>query len=573
MDRRSFLRGSVGLAMAGAFAHLDLTRAGAGTDPAPPAPAFVAPPPASWPPQPGAFDGLTADWVLGENALPGHAGWRIGGAEPAGVLQADGPVARPIEGYLNTTSAALGERIAFHVSTPSPSYTIEAYRTGWYGGAGARLVWQSDPLPGWQQRAPRIDNDTNMAEALWDTSYELSLHGPPFVPGVYLFVLTTAGGSKRYVPLTIRDDHSRARYLFVNAVADWQAYNEWGGGSVYYGGTGRSRNYGRRARVVSFDRPYDWGLGAGDFLGAELPLLMRIEEAGLDVTYVTSIDVHANPELLQRHTAVLSTAHDEYWSLQMRQAFEAARDKGVNIAFFGANAMFRQVRFQDSPTGKFRREVCYKSSEEDPVDDRSLTTVNWRDSPVSKPEASIIGVQYDGQGFADLEVTHPDGWLWEATGVGRGHKFRGVIGPEFDRAFSASPGNLQIFARSAIMEKQDRETFADTAYYSAPSGAGVFASGTIGWINQLKTHYDRTDPIEPVLYHATMNVLRLFGRGPAGKERPSIANAASARATPLPKPPPKKYAPGVGVPPPAPTPAPTPPTPTTTLPPDPIPII
>ena len=553
--------------MAGALAQLDLTRAGAGSDPAPPAPTVVARPPASWPPQPGAFDGLTADWVIAENQLRGSTGWKIGGDEPAGVVQADGPVAMPIEGYLNTASAALGERIEFRVSTASPSYTIAAYRMGWYGAYGGRLIWQSGPLPGWQQGPPRVDNDTNMAEALWDTTFELSLHGPPFVPGVYLFVLTTAGGSKRLVPLTIRDDRSRARYLFVNAVADWQAYNEWGGASLYYGRRSRSgsRNYGARARVVSFDRPYDWGLGAGDFIGAELPLLMRMEEAGLDVTYVTSIDIHENPDLVKRHTAVLSTAHDEYWSMQMREAFETARDEGVNVVFFGANAMFRQVRFQDSPIGKFRREICYKSSSEDPVDDRALTTVNWRDAPVDRPEASLIGVQYDGQGFADLEVTHPDGWLWEGTGVGRGQKFSGVIGPEFDHAFSSSPGNLQIFARSAIMEKRDRETFADTAYYSAPSGAGVFATGTIGWISRLKTHYDTAEPLEPVLYHATMNVLRLFGDGPAGKARPAIANAASARATPLPKPP--RYAPNVGAlpPPTAPKPNPLPlPLPTTT---------
>jgi hypothetical protein len=387
-----------------------------------------------------------------------------------------------------------------------------------------------------------------MAEAQWDPTFELTLHGPPFVPGVYLFCLTTAGGWKRHVPLTIRDDLSRSKYLFVNAVADWQAYNEWGGGSVYYGGVGHSRNYGARSRVVSFDRPYDWGLGAGDFIGAELPLLMRMEEAGLDVTYCTSVDVHENPDLLKRHTAVLSTAHDEYWSMPMRNAFESARDAGTNVAFWGANAMFRQIRFQDSPNGKNRREVCYKSASEDPVDNRNLTTVNWRDAPLDMPEASIIGVQYDGQGFADLEVNNPDGWIWEATGVGYGQKFGGVIGPEFDRQFGASPENLEVFARSAIREKQGRATYADTAYYSAPSGAGVFASGTNGWISRLKYHYSTPDPLEPQLYHATMNVLRLFGQGPAGKARPANGNASSISPSALPEeppPPPKRYAPAV----------------------------
>ena len=525
--------------MVGAFAQLDLEMAGAGTAPAPlPAPATL--PPASWPPAPAAYPGLVADWIVAENARPGSDGWNIGGPEPAGTVATRNnlSVAPGIEGYLDTTSAALGQRIAFHVSSASPTYTIEAYRMGWYQGHGGRLVWQSDPLPGWRQRTPRVDPATNMAEAAWDTTYELSLHGPRFVPGCYLFRLTGADGASRLIPLTIRDDDSDARYLVVNAVADWQAYNEWGGASLYYGRpAGSSRRFETRARVVSFDRPYDWGLGAADFIGAELPLLMRMEEAGLDVTCITSIDVHASPERLQRHAVVISTAHDEYWTMAMRQGFESARDGGINLVFFGANAMYRQVRLEDSPRGPLRHQVCYKSAREDPISATSpeLTTVNWRESPLGRPEASLIGVQYDGVGITDLEITNPDGWIWSETGVGHRQKFAGVIGPEFDRVFSSSPENIEIFARSAIAEQTGRETWADTAYYSAPSGAGVFSSGTIGWISTLNPADASGAPREAQLYHATMNVLRLFGDGPAGTARPSIPNSASTKASPLPK--------------------------------------
>ena len=70
---------------------------------------------------------------------------------------------------------------------------------------------------------------TRTTEALWDTSYEVTLDAPTFLPGCYLFRLIADNGASRYVPLTIRDEHSRARFLVVNAVADWQAYNEWGG--------------------------------------------------------------------------------------------------------------------------------------------------------------------------------------------------------------------------------------------------------------------------------------------------------------------------------------------------------
>src|SRR5207249_1657293 len=87
VDRRSFLRGSLGVAVAGALAQVDIARAAAQT-PAAPDQTIAPVPPASWPPAPGAFDGLTSDWVLAENTLPGSDGWRIGGGEPAGTLAA-----------------------------------------------------------------------------------------------------------------------------------------------------------------------------------------------------------------------------------------------------------------------------------------------------------------------------------------------------------------------------------------------------------------------------------------------------------------------------------------------------
>ena len=367
-------------------------------------------------------------------------------------------------------------------------------------------------------------------EALWDTSYEITLDAASFLPGCYLFRLFADNGATRYVPLTIRDEHSRARFLMVNAVSDWQAYNEWGGTSLYFGrqpGT-TVRDFANRARVVSSERPYDFGGGAGDFVGAELPLVMRLEEAGLDVAYVTSHDVHRDPALLQRHSVVMSTAHDEYWSREMRQAFEGARDSGVNLVFFGANACYRQVRFEDTLHGSMRREVCYKSPTEDPIRSThpELTTVNWRDAPIKEPEASMIGVQYDGQVITDLVVSHPNAWIWDATGVRGGQKFSGVVGPEFDHIADKSPVNVEILSRSPVDVTigGTRKSHADMTYYTAPSGAGVFATGTIAWISHLGPTSPSGAPAEPLLYHATMNVLRLFGSGPAGHTRPSVPN-------------------------------------------------
>ena len=153
------------------------------------------------------------------------------------------------------------------------------------------------------------------------------------------------------------------------------------------------------------------------------------ESLGLDVTYLTDIDLQRTaPNPLLAHKAVISPGHDEYYSLAMRQALEQARDQGVNLAFLGANAVFRHIRFDASPLGADRREIDYKSASEDPLagKDDADVTVNWRDPPNNNPESQLIGNFYQCNPVrADMVVVDPDNWLFQGTGATVGQKLPG----------------------------------------------------------------------------------------------------------------------------------------------------
>ena len=193
-------------------------------------------------------------------------------------------------------------------------------------------------------------------------------------PGCYLLKLVGSGGEEQFVPLTVRDDASTASYVIQNSVTTWQAYNLWGDYSLYYGRTSAGgSDFANRARIVSFDRPYPqtWASGAADFVGNELPLLMHLESLGLDLTYWTDVDLHARPELLMNHKCLFSLGHDEYWSQPMRQGAAQANAAGVNLAFLGANACYRQIRMEPSTNGPNRLQVCYKDAAEDPISARA----------------------------------------------------------------------------------------------------------------------------------------------------------------------------------------------------------
>ena len=163
------------------------------------------------------------------------------------------------------------------------------------------------------------------------------LISPAFVQGDYLLKLVGSGGQQSYVPLTIWDPASKATYLVKNDVYTWQAWNPYGGYDFYTGlGACPSDVYPlcSRARIDSFDRPYGYGEGAGDFLGSEYPFVRFAEEHGLDVTYVTDVTVEQHPTDLLAHKVLLSLGHDECWSLGERRAADRRRAGGREHGLF-----------------------------------------------------------------------------------------------------------------------------------------------------------------------------------------------------------------------------------------------
>jgi hypothetical protein len=458
--------------------------------------------------------------IVAENARAGTADWRI---EAGGNGH--------IEGYADTTSARQGDTVTLYVSTAA-AWDVTAYRMGWYGGDMGRQVWRSSPQPAHTQAKASVDAPTHTAEARWAPSLTVTI-SPDWPPGDYLFVLRSKDGGAHYVPLTVRDDSSTAALVILNAVTTWQAYNPWGGCSLYAcpGLKGVSR-----ATVVSFDRPYDdaFNQGSADFLDHELPLVALAEQLGLDVTYDTDVDLDRDPGLVTRHKALISLGHDEYYSSAMRAALVAARDAGINLAFLGANALYRRIRLEPSAIGQPRRlEVNYRSMH-DPAaaKDPKAATIQWRLAPLNAPEAAVVGIQYACSPVAaDLRIVDPGAWVFAGTDVTTGTILPKVIGNEYDRVFPGSftPANLEVLGHSPLTCR-GKADFGDMTYYSAPSGAGVFASGSIHWICSITALCPTTSDAARVVRQITQNVLITFAAGPAGAVHPSIANVATVGA-------------------------------------------
>jgi TAT (twin-arginine translocation) pathway signal sequence len=475
----------------------------------------------------------TAPWLIAENSRPGTLDWIVNHTQPDHAL----------EGFASQVSAVSGDDVALFINTTAPAVAVQAYRMGYYQGLGGRLVYQSDTVAAGPQRAPTVSLGIGTVSCPWSPTLSFTVDDT-WPPGCYLLKLVGSGGEEQFVPLTVRDDTSLAAFVFQNSVTTWQAYNLYGGYSLYYGPNGRGgQDFAHRSRAVSFDRPYpqSWAEGAADFMGNEYPLLYNMESLGLDMTYWTDVDLHENPNFLANHRCLISLGHDEYWSRTMRDAAQLYSTGGLNLAFLGANACYRQIRLQSTSVGPNRLQVCYKDATEDPMahEDPVQTTVNWNQSPVNEPESTMIGSTYQSVGAsANMVITDASSWLFDGCGVADGQVLPGVIVGEYDRYVPALPGprNLDVLAHSPI---PGQGNWSDLTYFTpTATGGGVLASGSAWFIYRLSNSTAMPSNVLPratpgttdILLRAMENLYALFGQGPASVTQPSAGNWSATYA-------------------------------------------
>jgi len=431
-----------------------------------------------------------------------------------------------IKGYASATSVLQGDSLNLYVTVnPAQTFTIDFYRVGWYGGVGGRLVGSSGPLNGAPQAAcPVVDAGTALVACSWSVSYTINPVPSTWTSGVYLGVLTNAAGWQNYVTFVVRDDRPAA-FLYQQSVTTYEAYNNYPND-----GTGKSlynfnSSGGQRAYKVSFDRPYsEISDGSGQFLAyGEVDMVRWLERNGYDVTYSTDVDTHARGGALLNHKAFLSVAHDEYWSKEMFDAAAAARDAGVNLGFFGADAAYWQIRFEPSTDGSANRVmVCYKDVGLDPVQGPT-TTVNFRSAPVNRPEQTLMGVQFTSQvnfgNNTDYAVTNAASWAYAGTGLQEGATVPKIVGYEMDRLMPQYPGPTAIsqtlLSHSPYTNADGVADYANSSVYQAPSGAWVFAAGTISWSQALDNgdsivYWSSFNVVSPAIQAMTANILNAF---------------------------------------------------------------
>ncbi len=520
--------------------------------------------------------------IIRENARLGTTTWQI----PPGKA-----ATTSIQAYASATSVPIEHSITFYVSTQKEGtpYYVAIYRLGWYNGLGGRLmaplVKEIGQAQGYYASTVRLgitkhvlvgcstcrfDPKTGLVEANWQPSYKLYIP-TDWTTGVYLAKFIDVRGMQTYVPFDVLSNfHSLT--VVVTPDTTYEAYNTWGGYSLYDNDlTGSSPgetdtsvplvqgNLLVRAVKVSFDRPYVQDAGSAQVLAFEADAIHWLEEKGYDISYISNVDLHSNPAQLLNHSSYLSIGHDEYWTKEMRDGVENARDHGVGLVFLGADTAYWQMRFEPDSNGVPNRTiVCYKVDSSyprlirDPLygKDNSRVTARWRDPIVGRPENALIGIMYSGL------THHVSGFPWTLTPVAqspllshtglraRRHYGCALVGYEWDRVFNNgfTPPGLTVLSASETEDNFGLPDVSNTTYYIAKSGAMVFAAGSIYWAEALddyRLNFNRScgdyDHAVPEIQRLLENVFHELGvRHPNGQLFPLAASVTTSTATALP---------------------------------------
>lgn len=469
----------------------------------------------------------SSGWVARENAKVGNSNWANGippeysgdyMSSEAGVTPPWGKgTKKSVEGWIDRPSGTCGDQIGLHLTGNGRPVTIKIYRMGYYGGAGARLV-TSTTIAAVKAgtKASITKAPTSTVTTNWPVAWSLKINRAT-IPGQYLIRLDDKGPDSSFVPLTIFDPNIKSSITFVSSVLTWQAYNQWGGYSLY---KGPNMTRGTRSTIVSFDRPYD-GDGSGQFRYMEYPILKIAEQLGLNMNYITDFELDSGVRSLKSTASLLVGGHSEYWTVNMRNAAQSAVDSGINLVSLGGNAVYGRPRLQAN-----RRElVMWRSSTADPNrNDPLMATTGWRQYPISQPEAKLLGAQYVGLGVsADYTIPHPNRWPF--TTMTHPARLQSIVGREVDSPlYSVGPG-VEVLADSAINFHGKAVTIMAT-YYTNAKKAGVIDISTNGWTCAI----DDICPWHPNISKDTKNdahliteeILKGLTKGPLGVWRPAI---------------------------------------------------
>ncbi|MBN4065746.1 T9SS type A sorting domain-containing protein [Candidatus Amoebophilus asiaticus] len=421
--------------------------------------------------------------------------------------------------YVNPISVIKGDTLQFYISTKEDPFNIQIFKDGYQ-----------------KQLITTINSVKGGLIALPDSSFQYGCNWPlslrfkipeNWLPGVYLAEFPISSGTKS-VLFVVKEKNlgSYSSICVALSVFTWQAYNNFGGKSFYcFNST--SKKY---ANKLSFNRPFAGNSGCPRYFKWESKLVSWLDNENVPVEFLTDIDLHESPDILNNYDVLIIAGHNEYWTRKKRLEIEKFVNKGGKLIILSGNTCWQQTRYDN----QLKEIVHYLDSNEDPLKgiEDSLVTEEWYDRPLDYPENILTGVSwrnggivnYKGifpkeKGYGDYAAFSTHHWIYEGTGIEDGDEFgweKSIVGFHTDGAlfnwqnglpavtgFDQSPLNHRILAISPAGNWDGtKHGHATMGMYLNQNRGAVFNAATTDWVYGLAS--------DKIVQKITMNVLERF---------------------------------------------------------------
>ena len=466
--------------------------------------------------------------ISAENSKPGSRDWQLTRMR---LDKNEGIRTSFIEGYCSRQSVKAGETLDIFVSTkPTARFKLEIFRTGYYGGNGARLMTELGPFEGKEQPVPEIGAN-RLRECRWEKTTSITIP-QDWLSGVYLGRLTTLPASpdepywQSYIVFIVKDDR-KADVLFQCSDNTWQAYNRWPDTFSLYDDGISPGMVSPPGIDISFDRPYGkyrqiyenpQSVGSGEWLCFEFPLAYWLEQHGYDVSYCSNSDM-LTPERGLKCKAWISAGHDEYWDVRQYHSAMAMRDAGVNLLFLSGNsvcwvsplrdsssAVPNRILTRDAPYGGLARQTKFDELK------KFIGHTTGPDEGLLMGAINVIPVN----GGGDWICTQPNHWLFAGTGMQQGDAIPGMVGWEY-HGDPAKIDGLEVVAGGTAWQGGVNPQQWTATIYPGPKNNFVFNAATIWWAQGLSkppghmpvwSHYSRPHGTDARVHRITENLLK-----------------------------------------------------------------
>jgi hypothetical protein len=349
-----------------------------------------------------------------------------------------------------------------------------------------------------------------------------------------------------YVPFIVRAfaNSPTSPILFKYDFLTNQAYNYWGGGSLY------SKSQDSLLTIsdtIAIDRPMWYDLSKTIKYGYANQFIQALEDSGMVMDYCNNIDVDSlGLPFLSGYKAMVLWQHDEYWSQQERnntESFIGRNNSGLhgNLARFSANTCYWRIEWLNKTHLQLRCNKWWVGS-------AYSQAGRFRNLDPTQPEGKFLGSQYDrGFNTEDTEipsdsVVAPDHWIFRGLGLkygdtlGYGYtkngRWMGMLGTELDNSKQQN-GKAEypttILAKRYVKSVKDKSTtehiLHEMIYYEdTHSNARVFGlgAGSLSATLYPCKGNDRTRMLQMIV-----NIMSHFS------EKKYIGNIYTSLATPL----------------------------------------